>query len=196
VQWTGGVGASSRKGGSPGVENWVRIPLSTVVDEAKESNPADEAVRLHFEQIYRYLLRRSGSSQDAEELTQRVFVDAAAGLDPNNPPDSLLSWLYAVAERRFIDEIRRRARMRDVIVRLEDVSVESFEYGDHVSTALQAGLSRLSDESRHVVVRKLFQGWSFQEIAAEVGSSQDACKMRFSRALRQLRDSLRDEGLS
>ncbi|MBA3736534.1 MAG: sigma-70 family RNA polymerase sigma factor [Actinobacteria bacterium] len=58
---------------------------------------AEEAFRRHSAQIYRYLLRRTGNESEAEELTQRVFADAAAALSSSDPPDSLLAWLYAVA---------------------------------------------------------------------------------------------------
>ncbi len=162
----------------------------------KQGGPdlAEEAFRLHFRQIYRYLLRKTGSAHEAEELAQRVFVDAAATLDPGNPPKSLLAWLYVVAERRFVDEIRRRARAEQVVARLEPARSEELEYGPAISRALADAVARLNPESQRVVVMKLFEGRSFQEIAGRLGSTEDACKMRFSRAIRRLRDELQREG--
>jgi len=77
-----------------------------VADKEREHDPADEAFRLHYGQIYRYLRRQTGSHHEAEELAQRVFADAAAALASKNPPNSLLAWLYAIAQRRFVDELR------------------------------------------------------------------------------------------
>jgi RNA polymerase sigma-70 factor, ECF subfamily len=157
---------------------------------------AGEAFRLHFHDIHRYLLRRTGSAEDAEELAQRVFVDAAAKLDANNPPDSMLAWLYTVAERRFVDEIRRRARLREMLRALSTLRPEAVEYGGDVAGALHKALDRLTDESREVVVKKLFEGRSFKEIADQMGSTEAGCKMRFSRAVREIRDEFEREGFS
>ena len=47
---------------------------------------------------------------------------------------------------------------------------------------------------REVVVLKLLRGASFTEIAAAVGTSEEAARMRFSRALRSVRAELEKEG--
>jgi RNA polymerase sigma-70 factor (ECF subfamily) len=168
-----------------------------VVDKADGLDLAGEAFRLHFQQIYRYLLRKTGNAHDAEELAQRVFVDAAARLDAGDPPESLLAWLYAVAERRFIDEIRRRARTREVADRLiTERDHEAFDYGSEVARVLRRAMGALGEDSQYVVVKKLFEGRSFREIAREMGSTEAACKMRFSRAIRHLRDELKHQGLA
>lgn len=168
-----------------------------MVGEPEGEDLAGEAFRLHFQQIYRYLLRKTGSAHEAEELAQRVFADAAATFDAGDPPDSVLAWLYAVAERRFIDEIRRRARAQEVVIRLGAESNRgSFDYDPQTARALHSALDKLNPDSRRVVVKKLFEGRPFREIATEMGSSEAACKMRFSRAIRQLRDDLGEQGLA
>ena len=68
---------------------------------------AEAAFRRHYGDVYRYLRRRTGDHHEAEELTQRVFADAAASLDGAETP---LAWLYTVARRRFADQARRSGR--------------------------------------------------------------------------------------
>ena len=68
----------------------------------------------HYRTIYRFVRRRSGSREDAEDMTQTVFVEAAANLtrvyaDGRSP----LAWLYTVASRRLIDQTRRRGLYPD-----------------------------------------------------------------------------------
>jgi DNA-directed RNA polymerase specialized sigma24 family protein len=59
--------------------------------------------------VYVFVLRRVRTHHDAEDLAQEVFVDAVeAELESENPP--LLAWLYTVARRRLIDDLRRQAR--------------------------------------------------------------------------------------
>jgi len=88
-----------------------RLPLGSVPDKEDHEDLAEQAFRQHYGQVYRFLRRKTGSHHEAEELVQRVFADAAAALSKKNPPESLLAWLYAVAERRFVDELRRRGKV-------------------------------------------------------------------------------------
>jgi RNA polymerase sigma factor (sigma-70 family) len=155
----------------------------------------DEAFRRHSSQIYRYLLRRTSNHADAEDITQIVFAEAAAALSRTEQPDSLLAWLYAVAERRFIDHLRRRRRSGEVEFTPDhEPAIESL-YGPAVAQALHEAVKRLPTDDQAVVGLRLFQGRSFAEIARRRGTTEAAAKMRFSRALRALRDDLRGQGL-
>jgi RNA polymerase sigma-70 factor, ECF subfamily len=146
--------------------------------------------------IYRFLLRRTGNHHDAEELTQRVFADAAEALGGRAaPPRSMLAWLYTVAERRFIDEIRRRETARRGISRLEPTPAPDQIYGREVAAALREAIRALPEGQRIVVVRKVLQGRSFVDIAHELGISVDACKMRLSRAVARMRIEFETQGL-
>ena len=78
-------------------------------DNGSSEDRAATTFREHRQSVYRYLLRKTSDHHEAEELTQRVFVDAAVALsNADFAPDSMLAWLYTVAERRLIDELRRR----------------------------------------------------------------------------------------
>jgi len=167
-----------------------------VSDKTDRPDLVAEAYRRHSGQIFRYLLRRTGSRDEAEDLTQRVFADAAAALDTKRP-DSVLAWLYAVAERRFVDEVRRRRRegTRVDITPDREGPGPGLVYQRETARALREEIRRLPAEQRNVVAMKLLQGRSFAEIAHAVGATEDACKMRFSRALRRLRDRLEERGV-
>lgn len=166
-------------------------------DKEDSDDLAEQAYRRHYGQVYRFLRRRTGSHDEAEELAQRVFTDAAAALSSRNPPDSLLAWLYAVAERRFVDELRRRRKVSEYLAGQSaeaHVRVDPF-YGGGVADALRRAIGALPADQRSVVVMKVFEERPFAEIASRLGTTEAACKMRFSRAIRQVREQLRREGL-
>lgn len=168
-----------------------------VPDKKEHDDLAERAFRQHYGQIYRFLRRKTGSHDEAEELAQRVFTDAAAALSKKNPPESLLAWLYAVAERRFVDELRRRKK---VAAHLAGQSPDSHNrvdpyYGANVADALRRTIGALPEDQRVVVVMKVFEEMQFGEIAARLGTTEAACKMRFSRAIRRVIEQLRQEGL-
>lgn len=156
---------------------------------------AESAFRRHYAQIYRFVRRRSPSDEHAEDVTQAVFVDAAAardGLDLDHP--RLLGWLHRVARRRLADEARRRARSTTVV---------SLEHAGDIAahepvraSILREAIARLPGGQREVVVLKLIEGHSFAAIAERLDTTQAACKMRLVRALEALRDELEKEGIT
>lgn len=157
----------------------------------------DRDLARHYRAIYRFVRRRSSSQEDAEDMTQAVFVEAAANLsrvyaDGHSP----LAWLYTVASRRLIDQARRRTRMPE-LVSLDAVAVLPGEgrYGESIGRALREAIELLPENQRSVVARRLIEGASFLEIAREESATVPACKMRYVRALSMIRTHLQHEGI-
>jgi len=149
---------------------------------------AARAFRRHYRQIYGFVRRRSPSGADVEDIAAEVFADAAAslhGFESDGPP--VLAWLYTVARRRLADASRRRSG--------EALSPVPPEYPPEVARALARALAALPASQRDVVVLKLIRGLSFREIASTLGATEAACKMRLSRALERMRESLAEEGV-
>ena len=158
-----------------------------------------EPWRRQYGSVYRFVRRRASSREEAEDLTQEVFEAAIsalaqARLDAEAPP---LAWLYTVARRRLIDRFRAPARSG---ARLDPAELSGAEdersYGPSIVNALLEGLRSLPEAQRRVVVMKVFEGRSFAEIAAEVGATEEACRMRLSRGLANLRRQLERRGVT
>jgi RNA polymerase sigma factor (sigma-70 family) len=169
----------------------------SAVGDTSGRDVAERAFRQHRTQVYRFLLRKTGNHHEAEELTQRVFADAASALGSARPePRSLLAWLYTIAERRFVDEVRRRvvARQRlDLVPRNEEAP--DYTHSREITHALKRAIDNLPEDQRAVVIMKVLEDRRFAEIAAALGTSEAACKMRLSRAVAKLKRELRDQGL-
>jgi DNA-directed RNA polymerase specialized sigma24 family protein len=144
---------------------------------------AEQAFRDYYGRIFRYVRSRTASDAEAEDIAQTVFAEAAARLDSSAQSSApVLAWLYTVAQRRLIDAARQRA--------LPEPS-----YGAEVADELKQAIAALSRSQRHVVVARLLEGRSFAEIAELTGSTEAACKMRFSRSLVAIRKRLEEEGV-
>jgi RNA polymerase sigma-70 factor (ECF subfamily) len=163
----------------------------------KGQDGVDTAYRRHSGNVRAFFLRRTGDRERAEDLTQEVFLHAASALAASSPDGPTLPLLYTVARRRFIDDLRARRRYptESLDPSLHPSGGPAPEYGGMVRDAIAAGIAALPPKQRQVVVLKLLQGHSFRDIGAAVGSSEDAVKMQFSRALKTLRDHLRDAGV-
>jgi RNA polymerase sigma-70 factor (ECF subfamily) len=154
--------------------------------------------RRQYGSVYRFVRRRTASREDAEDVTQEVFEAAIVALaqariDAEAPP---LAWLYTVARRRLIDRLRLSAQASGPLDPSSVADPGERSYGPAIVRALLDGLGTLDEGQRQVVVLKVFEGRSFAEIAAEVGASEEACRMRLSRGLAALRRQLERKGVT
>ena len=133
-------------------------------------------------EVHAFVLRRTRNRDDAEELTQQTFADAAAALERGAVPRSTRGWLLAVAQRRIADEARRRSRPldREPAPWLEE----------DAEVPLAGALSLLSANERRLLFLRVVEERTHAEVAAAVGCSEGAARMRVSRALRRLRRGL------
>jgi RNA polymerase sigma-70 factor (ECF subfamily) len=151
----------------------------------------------HYDAIRRYVRRHTRTQEDADDVTQSVFAEAAvqACIAADRTP---LALLYTVARRRSIDLARRQRREPSLVpLELDDCrdarGSESYSYAAEVRLVLQQAIRALPPNQRGVVVRRLVGGWSFAEIARAEGASEAACKMRFVRGLAAVRQQLERE---
>ena len=71
----------------------------------------DEVVRLHSARVYRLAYRLTGNRHDAEDLTQEVFVRVFRSLS-SYTPGTFEGWLHRITTNLFLDQVRRKARIR------------------------------------------------------------------------------------
>jgi RNA polymerase sigma-70 factor (ECF subfamily) len=146
----------------------------------------DELLASRYDVVFRYVRRRAANENEAEEITQSVFAQA-----PRSPT---LAWLYTVAQRRLIDAHRRKRNATSPLSEASDRAAEP-QYGAEVAAALRKALTGLPAKQREVVVLRLVEGRPFAEIAATLGITEPACKMRFVRGLASVRDVFEKEGI-
>jgi RNA polymerase sigma-70 factor (ECF subfamily) len=140
----------------------------------------EEAFRSHRQTLYCYLRRRTRCSADAEELTQDVFADAVAAVREARPPRCVEAWLYTTARRRLVDYLRRTRSDSAWMLSAEAVEVDA----DTVvlAQAVVRSIAQLRFVDRQLVVMRFIQGRTTAEIAATLGMTEAACRMRLARA--------------
>jgi RNA polymerase sigma-70 factor (ECF subfamily) len=158
---------------------------------------AELAFRRHHAQIYRYLSRRTGDPDRAEDLAQEVFLDATVALSVAGfSPTSMPAWLHTIAKRRFADDARR-LRL-PVEGSATDGALDELPALDHEEDDRRAvidAIALLEPGERGVITMRLLRGCSFREIASALEISEAAAKMRFQRALAVLRRELKQQGV-
>jgi RNA polymerase sigma factor (sigma-70 family) len=157
----------------------------------------DEIVRTHSARVYRLAYRLTGNPQDAEDLTQEVFVRVFRSL-ARYQPGTFEGWLHRITTNLFLDMARRRQRIRfeglgeDAVQRLHGAGptpAEAFE-DRHLDHDVTAALEALPPEYRAAVVLCDIEGLSYEEIAATLGVKLGTVRSRIHRGRAQLRAAL------
>ncbi len=149
--------------------------------------------------IHSYTYRLLGSQEDADDVTQEVFVRAFTAWGDLYERARLSAWLYRIATNLCVDMLRRRKRVFwwSLTSRprhehggaggmSEDLSAFLYDSGGIPEIAerelIQLALAKLPAEYAVVLVLSAAQGVPYQEIASIVGISPNAAATRISRA--------------
>lgn len=151
----------------------------------------------HLDPIYRYIFFRVGTSEDAEDLTEDVFVSAWEAL-PDFSDDSenaFLSWLYRIAHNRVIDHYRKRQPHSWTSEQFaqEEARTPPVEETAHLNRdveRLAEAIARLDATEQQVIVLRFIEGRSHSEVAEIIGKSEGASRVIQYRALVNLRELL------
>lgn len=146
------------------------------------------------DQILGYLLRRCGQPEDAAELLGEVYLVAWRRRHRLPAGDDARLWLYGVARNVLANDRRGKLRRNNLGQRLRseilssDLVVPGPENSDpDLLPALRAGLARLSDDDRELILLAAWERLEPAEIAATMGISAGAVRTRLYRARTRLR---------
>lgn len=153
----------------------------------------------HAPRIYRYLLHRTSSPAEAEELTSRTFVQALAGLDQYRGRGEFGAWLMGIAHHLLLNWYRakgRRPSTEGLDAALDVASdlpgpAESLEQNEAIMR-VRAAVAALAPERQRLIALKYVEGRSNAEVADIMGRTEGAVKALHHRTLRELQRLLNE----
>ena len=148
------------------------------------------------EGIYAYTYARLRSFQDAQDVTQEVFIQAYRGLHGLRRRESFVFWLYRIASTRCKMWLRSQSRrvdqgfIADHAPEVVDAPVIDSYREDRLNEFVREALDLLSDAYREVLVLHYFGGMTIKDMAKAIGVSPGAIGMRLSRARAQMKEEM------
>ncbi len=138
---------------------------------------------------------RAHGAAEPEDLTGEVFLQVVRGL-PRFEGDerAFRGWVYTIAHRRLVDELRRRGR-RPVSTAPDEVLEAAAGSGGDVhedatarldEAAVRAAIDELPDGQRSVLLLRILGDLTIEEIARAVGKRPGAVKALQRRALKRV----------
>jgi RNA polymerase sigma factor (sigma-70 family) len=149
--------------------------------------------------IHSYIYRLLGSQEDADDMTQEVFVRVFTAWDGLYDRENLSAWLYRIATNLSVDLLRRRKHIcwwsltpythgdehvhgalsdESLFLSPDDGGIQAIAEREHIRLAI----ANMPEDYAVALVLNVAQGVPYQEVAAMVGSSPNAAATRISRA--------------
>ncbi|HWI57924.1 MAG TPA: sigma-70 family RNA polymerase sigma factor, partial [Bacillota bacterium] len=157
-----------------------------------------ELVRRYTNLVYSIARRRVADMPLAEEVTQLVFIRFAKAPPRLDSEAQLLAWLHRTTVHVSIDlwrsETRRRVREQHAVAMQTDRTED--EAWNEITPVLDEALDGLEETDRQVILLRFFEQKTMADLGRAVGVSEDAAKMRVSRALQRLRTQLGGLGVT
>lgn len=180
-----------------------RALLSAV---ATRDGPAFSAFyRRHVAEVLAYLIRETGEAELAADLAAEVFsaVLLSAGRYEAQG-ESALPWVVGIARHKLLMSWRRRrieARARQRLglepIELDDAALERVDaLADAGAGRLEQMLDQLPPMEREAVRWRIVDELGYDEIAAQLNTSEMVVRKRVSRGLGRLRSRLTETGLA
>jgi len=145
--------------------------------------------------IYSYVYHRTGNAAEAEDLTERVFLQALTHL-PNYQYRGLpfSVWLFRIAHNLVANWYRDRGRARTVSLDGVAAAAEENDSLERVENAalVRKVVARLSQDRQQLLLLKFGQELSHAEIGQIMGRTEGAVKALLHRTLKALKEELKD----
>lgn len=157
-------------------------------------------------QVFKLALELTGDWDDADELSQQVFIKAHGALHRFRGETKVMSWLYRIMVNTHIDNCRKeKARGWRVnqpmveegqpqselyITHAAEHNPETQTDAQHIQDHINRALKALAPQQRSVFILRHYHDLQLKEIASIMGLSVGSVKSQLFRAIRRLRDEL------
>jgi RNA polymerase sigma-70 factor, ECF subfamily len=165
----------------------------------------EEIVQSYNRRIYNICYRFAGSSDDAEDLTQEVFIKMYRTLSSYDPSKgAFVTWVTTITRNLLVDHFRKtkQDRMTESI----DTAASEHEHAHplseqipdqsappdahvrsrEVSESVHGALARLSPELREAVILRDLQDMDYRDIAGVLKVPEGTVKSRINRGRAEL----------
>ncbi|MBA3046881.1 RNA polymerase sigma factor [Patescibacteria group bacterium] len=153
-------------------------------------------IKRYLKSIYGFACRYAGNAQDAEDITQEVFIKIWRNLKKFDQQKSFKTWIFSIAKNTSIDWLKKKKAMpfsnfenkkgENLIANtLADSALlpdKIFELSD-AARMLNAAVGQLAPKYRAVLLFYYNGCFNFREIAETFGESVNTVKSRHRRAL-------------
>ncbi|RED96214.1 RNA polymerase sigma factor [Marinoscillum furvescens] len=156
-------------------------------------------VKAYQERVYWHVRKMVIDHEDANDLTQNIFIKVWNNLERFRAESGLFTWIYRIATNECLSFLKKKRRSYWVTMdTLENdlshkVDHGAYISGDEIQLKLQKALIKLPDKQRMVFNMKYFDELKFEEIATITGTSVGALKASYHHAVKKIEKILSED---
>lgn len=143
----------------------------------------EEIFEEYFDKIYYKVLGSVKNSEDAEDITQEVFISVYKNLKKFREDSNIYTWIYKIAINKVYDFFRKRKlnlELNDEILDMEDGT----DLNNNI--ILKEQLSKIKGNEKEIVILKDIYGYKLQEIAEMKAMNLSTVKSVYYKALKDM----------
>lgn len=147
----------------------------------------EEIYNMYFDRIYYKILSVVKNAEDAEDISQEVFISVYKNLKKFREDSNLYTWIYRIAINKIYDFFRRKKisiELNDEILSLED------NKDVHSPMILEEKLKKLSPQEKEIVVLKDIYGYKLKEISEMKNLNISTVKTIYYKAIKDMGGAL------
>jgi RNA polymerase sigma factor (sigma-70 family) len=153
-------------------------------------------VRAYQQRVYWHVRKMVIDHDDADDLTQEVFIKIHRYIDNFREDSQLFTWIYRIATNECLTFLQKKKRrfflpIGDVEGELVAKVYSSSDIsGDEIQKKLQKALLKLPDKQRLVFNMKYFEDLSYEQMSEITTTSVGALKASYHHAVKKIEDLL------
>ena len=153
----------------------------------------------YFKKLSAYLYKLCKSNDATEEMVNDVFLKIWKNKSSLNHIESFEAYLFIMARNKAIDYLRKLAKDTNLITELTAQIQESHNEIEEkldataLKNLIEQSLAQLSDQKRKIFKMSKEEGYSHDEIAAEMQLSKSTVKNHLSETLKHLKKQVDPE---
>jgi RNA polymerase sigma factor (sigma-70 family) len=172
--------------------------LALFANPETRRNAFNQLVRKYQQKVYWLVRKMVVDHDDANDITQDVFIKAWTALENFRGDSKFYTWLYRIASNEAINFLnKKRKRFFVPIYDVENELNEKLEAdpilsGDAIQLKLQKALLKLPEKQRLVFNLKYYEDLPYDEISEITGTSVGALKASYHWATKKIEDFLNE----
>ena len=168
--------------------------LEKFAKEESRNMAFNQLVRKYQQKIYWHIRKMIIDHEDADDLTQEVFIKVWKHLENFRQDAQLYTWLYRIATNECLNFLK--SKKRKFFLPINDVEAELTAKidqqenlsGDEIQLKLQKALLKLPDKQRLVFNMKYYDDLKYEEISEILGTSVGALKASYHLAVKKIEE--------
>jgi RNA polymerase sigma-70 factor (ECF subfamily) len=143
------------------------------------------------QRIYLYVFHMLKNKEDAEDITQDVFITAMKNINQLHDTSVFNGWIYKIAHNKAINVLRKRKVIALFNMKLNAVETKyyekSFNHDDEFCFEIEKLIDQLNDSDKTLLFLRVLEDMNFKELSIVFDTSPASLRKRYERIRKKLR---------